>query len=61
MSVPVLMYHHVLPSSGFIASSVEEFEKQMEFLAQNGYKSLTSDDFLDTKKESLRRQKNHFL
>jgi peptidoglycan/xylan/chitin deacetylase (PgdA/CDA1 family) len=49
-SLPVLMYHHILPKGGFIASSIDEFEKQMKFLAENGYKSLTSEEFLEFKK-----------
>ncbi|MGP1449801.1 MAG: polysaccharide deacetylase family protein [Wolinella sp.] len=48
-SVPVLMYHHVLPSSGFIASSAEQFEAQMSYLAKKGYKCLSSDEFASFK------------
>ncbi|WP_096258741.1 polysaccharide deacetylase family protein [Lebetimonas natsushimae] len=44
------MYHHILPKSGFIASSVDEFEKQMKFLAENNYKTLKSEEFLEFKK-----------
>ncbi len=40
-SVPVLMYHHVLPQSGFITSAQAHFREQMEHLSKNGYKSLT--------------------
>ncbi|WP_169776887.1 polysaccharide deacetylase family protein [Campylobacter mucosalis] len=50
MGVVVLMYHHILPESGFIASSVSEFLAQMKFLADNGYKTLTSSEFLAYKK-----------
>ncbi|OPA71624.1 xylanase [Campylobacter pinnipediorum subsp. caledonicus] len=50
MSVVVLMYHHILPKAGFISSSVEQFKSQMSFLAKNGYKTLTSDEFFDYKK-----------
>ena len=53
MSVTVLMYHHVLEKSGFIASSVDEFRDQMKFLAQNGYKSLSSAEFVAYKKGEL--------
>ncbi len=45
MNVPVFMYHHVLPKKGFITSSVEEFEDQMKYLSENGYKTLTSEEF----------------
>ncbi|WP_173391329.1 hypothetical protein [Lebetimonas sp. JH292] len=37
-SVPVLMYHHILEKDSFIASSIENFEKQMKFLAENNFK-----------------------
>lgn len=50
MSVPVLMYHHILPQSSFIASSVDEFREQMSFLAQNGWTTLSSDEFYRYKK-----------
>lgn len=54
MSVSVLMYHHILQKSSFIASSVEEFRSQMKFLAQNGYKTLTSSEFIDYKMGRLK-------
>ena len=41
MSVPVLMYHHVLPKSGSIAIGVNEFEAQMKMLAENSYNTIT--------------------
>jgi len=53
LSVTVLMYHHVLPKSGFITSSVEEFDRQMRFLYEKGYKTLTSEEFLKYKKGEL--------
>ena len=49
-SVPVLMYHHVLPKEGFIASSVKNFEKQMRFLAENGWTTLSAEDFYHFKR-----------
>jgi peptidoglycan/xylan/chitin deacetylase (PgdA/CDA1 family) len=55
------MYHHVLPKSSFIASSVDEFESQMEFLADNGYKTLTSQEFLDFKKGKNFPKKSVFI
>ncbi|WP_169972953.1 MULTISPECIES: polysaccharide deacetylase family protein [unclassified Campylobacter] len=57
MSVVVLMYHHVLKDSGFIASSVNEFKEQMSFLAKNGYKALTPSEFLAYKKGELKLPK----
>ncbi len=53
MSVPVLMYHHVLPSAGFIASSASEFEAQMRYLATHGWRALSMDEFLAWKKGEL--------
>jgi len=50
VSVPVLMYHHVLPERGFIASSIKQFESQMRFLAEDGWKTLSSEEFLSFKK-----------
>lgn len=47
MSIPVLMYHHILPKTSFIASSIGDFEAQMRYLSQNGYQSLTSAEFRD--------------
>lgn len=55
------MYHHVLPKSGFIASSIDEFEKQMKFLAENGYKTLTSEEFLEFKKGKNFNKKAVFI
>jgi Na+/H+ antiporter NhaD len=53
MSVSVLMYHHVLRRSGFITSSVDEFRDQMKFLSQNGYKTLSSAEFIAYKNGEL--------
>ena len=33
------MYHHILPKDGFIASSIDNFDKQMKFLNENNYKT----------------------
>ncbi len=54
MNVPVLMYHHVLPKAGFITSSIKQFDAQMRFLAENGYKTLTSEEFYLFKKKKLK-------
>lgn len=61
MSVSVLMYHHVLPKRGFIASSVDEFKQQMNFLAKNGYTTLSSNEFLLYKKGKLKVPKKSVL
>ncbi len=60
-TVPVLMYHHVLSSDSFIASSVENFEKQMQYLVQNGWKTLTSDEFLKYKTKQIKLPKKSVL
>ena len=46
-TVPVLMYHHVSPSAGFITCSVDNFEDQLKWLAQRRYRSLTTTEFVD--------------
>lgn len=43
--VPVLMYHHVSPSAGMITSTPSNFESQMAWLSQHGYRSLTAAQF----------------
>lgn len=44
-AIPVLMYHSVsnIPNNAAVISPVN-FEKQMQFLAQNGYHTLTLDE-----------------
>jgi len=61
LSIPILMYHHILPKSSFITSSVAEFEKQMKFLSEKGYKTLTSKEFLEYKKGNLKIKKGVFI
>jgi len=56
-SVTVLMYHHILPKDGFIASSVDNFDKQMKFLSDNNYKTLSSEEFFLFKKGELKLPK----
>jgi peptidoglycan/xylan/chitin deacetylase (PgdA/CDA1 family) len=43
--VPVLMYHHVRPGGGMITTTPEHFEDQLRWLAQWGYKTLTTAEF----------------
>ena len=57
MSVTVLMYHHILSKDSFIASSIDNFEKQMKFISQN-YKTLTSKEFEEYKKGKLPAKKS---
>jgi len=46
--VPVLMYHDIRPqvSNGFDVST-EDFKKQLDWLANNGYKTLSLDAYID--------------
>ena len=60
MSVPVIMYHHILSKDSFIATSVENFDKQMKFISEN-YKTLTSKEFEDYKKGKISVSKNSVL
>ena len=43
-NVPVLMYHHVTPAGGMIATP-DVFEDQIARLARAGYQSLSADQF----------------
>ena len=44
-SVPVVMYHHVSSSGGPLTISPENFESQIKWLANNGYVTLSADEF----------------
>ena len=44
ISIPVLLYHHVNPSREITPAG---FEKQMEFLSQNGYTSIFMDELIE--------------
>lgn len=44
-SVPVLMYHHITPAGGMINTSPGNFDSQMAALVENGYTSLTAEQF----------------
>lgn len=43
--VPVLMYHHVRPGAGMIATTPEHFEDQLKWLKKNRYTTLTTAQF----------------
>ena len=45
-AVPVLMYHHVTPASGLVTVSPKNFEVQMAYLAEHGYRTLRADELL---------------
>ncbi len=44
-AVPVLMHHHVSPSTGMITVSPEHFESQIAWLANDGWTSLTLEQY----------------
>lgn len=44
-TVPVLMYHHVSPVEGMITVSTSNFEHQLKWLRNHGYRSLNCDEF----------------
>ncbi len=57
MSIPVLMYHHILPKEGFIASNIENFKKQMNFLKESGFYTLSAEEFYKYKKGEFKAPK----
>jgi len=62
LSVPVLMYHHVSDHKGaLVTMTPENFESQIAYLANNGYKTLSLDEFLAFKKGELALQKKSVL
>lgn len=61
MSIPVLMYHHILPKESFIASSIENFEKQMRFLYENQWNTISSEEFYLYKINKLKLPKKSVL
>ena len=44
-AVPVLMYHHVSPAPGLITVAPQNFRAQIRWLAINGWRGITCDDF----------------
>jgi peptidoglycan/xylan/chitin deacetylase (PgdA/CDA1 family) len=55
------MYHHILPIDSFIASGVENFEKQMKYLSDNNWNTITSQQFYDFKKGLITLPKKSVL
>jgi len=45
--LPVLMYHHVSPQPGLVTCSPKNFRAQMEWLAKNGWKTLSTAAFAE--------------
>ncbi|EFD5354045.1 TPA: polysaccharide deacetylase family protein, partial [Escherichia coli] len=39
--LPVLMYHHVSDNPGLVALSLWTFREQMQWLAENGWKTVS--------------------
>ena len=56
-SVVVLMYHHILPEGGFITTPVDLFRRQMEYLVEAGYQTLTLSQFYRFKRGELEIEK----
>lgn len=46
--LPVLMYHHVSPQPGLVTCSPENFRAQMEWLAKNGWRTLSTAAFAES-------------
>ena len=44
-NIPVLMYHHISAVGGSLTVSAHRFEAQVKALADQGYSSLTADEF----------------
>src|SRR5690606_1110814 len=44
-NIPVLMYHHVTNRGGFLDVSARKFERQIKWLAENGYTALSAEGF----------------
>lgn len=55
------MYHHVLSRESSIASSIDDFEKQMKFLHDNNWKTLTSEEFYLFKTSKIKVPKKSVL
>ncbi|WP_153132218.1 polysaccharide deacetylase family protein [Dechloromonas hortensis] len=45
--LPVLMYHHVSPKPGLVTCSPENFRAQMQWLAKNGWRTLSTAGFAE--------------
>jgi len=45
--LPVLMYHHVSPKPGLVTCSPENFRAQMQWLAKNGWQTLSTAGFAE--------------
>lgn len=55
VDLPILMYHDVSPSGtepGLYSVSEDKFRRDMEYLHQNGYKTITVDDLIEYRETS---------
>lgn len=43
-TLPVMMYHHVTPEGGMINATPENFESQLRWLKEKGWRSVRTDD-----------------
>lgn len=43
--VPILMYHHISPAPGLVTCSPDNFRAQMQWLAEQGWKTLSLAEF----------------
>jgi peptidoglycan/xylan/chitin deacetylase (PgdA/CDA1 family) len=62
LSVPVLMYHHVSSHKGALVTiTPENFESHIKYLTDEGYKTLTLEEFAQFKKGELELPKKSVL
>ncbi|MBC1163917.1 carbohydrate transporter, partial [Escherichia coli] len=40
--LPVLMYHHISNNPGLVTLSLRTFREQMQWLAENGWKTVSA-------------------
>ncbi len=56
--IPVLAYHNIVPDESYVKDgytvTVDNFEKQLNYLDQNGYNTLTLEEFYNWKKNNKR-------
>lgn len=55
--VPVLTYHRVLPHAAPLATTVDEFERQLQWLKREGFRSLTGAEFEQALRGELETQR----
>ena len=59
--VPVLTYHRVLPHAAPLATTVAEFERQLQWLKREGFRSLTGAEFEQALRGELETQRALFI